>query len=420
MNGTGMGRREFIQRASLAFASCAVGHRSAFAAAGPTSPLVAAIEKTTLRGGPDEAAAWFHPRACCLPGRDGPVVFMTLQDIRGSDFFGPVHWMESRDLGRTWTEPLPVPALGRIVLAPGSVEGVCDVVPEYHPPTRSVLALGHNVFYNGPRFHKEQPPRCPVYSVWRNGQWSPRRKLVWDDPRGAYIYSNGCSQRLTLPDGDILLTFSFCANKGDRHAVMGVRCSFDGETLAVKACGEPLTHEQGRGLLEPSLVQFDGRIFMTLRAEDERAYVTTSRDGLRWEPKRAWTWDDGEPLITASTQQHWLAHSAGLFLVYTRKDKSNAHVFRWRAPLFMAQVNPRTLQLERSTERVVFPLVGDVVREPGRPESGIYEMGNFHTTHVSPDESWVTVGEWRPRNANKGDLLAGRIRWSQANRLAPG
>ena len=45
-------------------------------------------------------------------------------------------------------------------------------------------------------------------------------------------------------------------------------------------------------------------------------------------------------------------------------------------------------------------------------------MGNFHVTHASPAESWVTVGEWQPRNGIKGDLLLARIRWAVPNRIA--
>ena len=416
MNHASLDRREFLHLTSLAAAGFALWPKPGFAAAKQDPSLIASIEKVVLRHGPDETAAWFHPRACMVPGRDGPVVFMTLQTIMGSDYFGPVHWMESRDRGRTWTEPQPVPALGRVKLSHGGDEGVCDVVPDYHAATRSILAMGHNVFYNGPRFHSDQPPRWPVYSVWRNGAWGPRRKLEWNDPRGSYMYSNGCSQRIMLPNGDILLTFTYGA-KGTPRTVSGVLCSFDGETLAVKEVGEALTHDKGRGLLEPSLTQFGGRFLMTIRAEDERGYVTTSDDGLRWAPKQAWRWDDGEPLTMSTTQQHWLTHSGGLFLVYNRKDPSNEHVSRWRAPLYLAQVDPKTLRLQRATERIVFPLVGEVVHEPGRP--GVYEMGNFHTTNVSPDESWVTVGEWRPKNASKGDLLLGRVRWNQPNRLAP-
>jgi acetyl esterase/lipase len=76
-------------------------------------------------------------------------------------------------------------------------------------------------------------------------------------------------------------------------------------------------------------------------------------------------------------------------------------VVRWRSPLWMAQVDPATLRLRRDTERVVLPLVGDGVNDPKR----VAIMGNFHTTSVTPDESWVTVGEWQPMNGIKGDLL---------------
>jgi len=377
---------------------------------------IASIEKVTLRRGRDGSGpTWFHPRACVVPGNDGPTVLMTLQTIMGSDYFGPVHWMTSRDLGKTWTEPEPVPSLGRVKLPNGVEEGVCDVVPEWHPPTKTVLALGHNVFYSGPKFSKDQPPRCPIYSVWRNGQWGPRRKLEWNDPRGAYIYSNGCGQRVVLPNGDILLAFTYGDTKTKPRSVAGVVCAFDGDTLTVKQVGEAITHDKGRGLLEPSLVRFGKKFFLTLRAEDERGYVCASEDGLHWTPKQPWMWDDGEPLVMSTTQQHWLPHSDALWLVYTRKDTSNINVIRWRSPLWMAQVDVNTLRLRRATERVVLPLVGDGVNDPDR----VALMGNFHPLNVNATESWVTVGEWQPKNGIRGDLLLACIRWTKPNKLAP-
>jgi hypothetical protein len=44
-------------------------------------------------------------------------------------------------------------------------------------------------------------------------------------------------------------------------------------------------------------------------------------------------------------------------------------------------------------------------------------MGNFHTINASREESWVTVGEWQPRNGINGDLLLARIRWNKLNAL---
>ena len=404
---TDSSRREFL--ATLATGAAALSARGAEAAS-----LIASIEKITLRRGRDGSGpTWFHPRCCVVPGAGGSLVFMTLQTISGSDYFGPVQWMTTRDLGRTWTEPQPAPPLGRVKLADGRTEeGVCDVVPEWHAPTKSVLALGHNVFYAGPKFSVDQPPRWPIYAVWRDGQWGPRRKLEWNDPRGAQIYSNNCGQRVVLPNGDIQMAFTFGATKKEARAVAGVRCAFDGETLTVKQVGEPIFNAKGRGLLEPSVTQFQGRFYLTLRAEDDRGYVCASDDGLAWSPKQAWAWDDGTPLAMSSTQQHWLAHSDGLFLVYNRKDASNVNVIRWRAPLWIAQVDPKTLRLRRDTERVVLPLVGDGVNAP----DDVAYSGNFHPVNVTADEAWVTDGEILPKRGWKGDLLLARIRWAKPNR----
>ena len=44
-----------------------------------------------------------------------------------------------------------------------------------------------------------------------------------------------------------------------------------------------------------------------------------------------------------------------MFLVYTRKGANNDHVFRHRAPLFIAQVDPGEAALIRSTERILVP-----------------------------------------------------------------
>lgn len=380
---------------------------------------IASISRSVLRRNRngEEGVTWFHPRACRIPGENGnDEIFMNLQSIGGSDYFGPVHWMSTSDYGASWNEPAPVPPLGRIPVPghPGLEAGVCDVVPQYHPPSSSVLCMGHVVFYSGPRFSKgEQLARYPVYAVKRSdGSWSERRILEWDDPRGAFIYSNNCGQRVTLPDGDILLAFTYGAESKARM-VSGVHCRFDGEQLTIKEVGPSLTNPAGRGLLEPSVTRFGDRFYMTIRAEDDRGYVTVSDDGVHYEPQKAWAWDDGELLTMSTTQQHWLTHSGALYLVYTRKDDSNSNVIRWRSPLWISQVDPESMTLIRSTEQIVFPLQGDGIAEP----DGVPLMGNFHVTTVSPDESWITVGEWLPKREARGNLLLARVRWSEPNRM---
>ena len=111
-----------------------------------------------------------------------------------------------------------------------------------------------------------------------------------------------------------------------------------------------------------------------------------------------------QPLGNYNTQQHWVTHSEGLFLVYTRRGANNDHVFRHRAPLFMAQVDPERLAVLRETERILVP------------ERGA-RLGNFGVTQVSPDETWVTVAEWmQPKGCEKygsdGSVWVARIHWA--------
>jgi hypothetical protein len=381
--------------------------------------LIKSITKETLwRNRDGKSLTWFHPRACMVPdGKGGRKALMALQEIGGSDYFGPVHWSESTDLGRHWENPQPIPSLGRIPepKQPGLMAGVCDVVPQYHPQTGTVLAMGHVVFYRGPRFSKnDQLSRYPVYAVQKaDGTWGPRRILAWDDPRGGFIYTNNCGQRIVLPNGDIMMSFTFGPDSKNRM-VAGVLCSFDGEELKIKKVGPPLELKKGRGLLEPSVTRFGGKFHITIRAEDGHGYHSTSANGLDWQPKQQWTWDDGTKVPMSTTQQHWLTHSEGLFLVYTRKDQSNSGVIRWRSPLWLAQVNSKTGRLIKATEQVVLPVMGDGVKDA----NSVALMGNFNVTNVSPDESWVTVGEWMPRRGARGDVLLARIKWSRKNRLA--
>lgn len=382
-------------------------------------PLIVSISKETLfRNRDGRSRTWFHPRACMMPGSDGrPIALMNLQEIGGSDYFGQVHWSLSEDLGKTWSDPQPIAALGRAHV-PGREDGlkaaVCDVTPQYHPQTGTVIALGHVVFYKGAYFaRKEQLARYPIYVTRAmDGAWSERKILEWDDPRVGHIYSNNCGQRVILPNGDVQMSFTF-GPKAEHRMVAGVHATFDGEQLEVREVGPALHHPKGRGLLEPSVARFGDEFWMTIRAEDSRGYVSVSNDGLNWEEKRAWAWEDGTPLDMSTTQQHWLTHSDGLFLVYTRKGSSNVNVIRWRSPLWVARVDVKRRCLIKSTEQVVLPLVGDGVSDPDK----VALMGNFNVTNASPEESWVTVGEWIPRDGYRGDVLLARIRWSKPNRL---
>src|SRR5690606_23391275 len=126
--------------------------------------------------------------------------------------------------------------------------------------------------------------------------------------------------------------------------------------------------------------RFGGTYFLTLR-NDEAGHVATSADGRAFGPPAPWTFDDGAPLGNYNTQQHWVTRADGLYLAYTRRGADNDHVFRHRAPLFIARVDPQKLRVIRATERVLVPNRGA-------------RLGNFGVTEVGPGETWVTVTEW--------------------------
>jgi hypothetical protein len=197
--------------------------------------------------------SWFHPRPCMVPAKNARLALMTLQSISGSDVFGPVHWTQSQDLGETWSEPQPIPGFARRNLGDGQEEGVCDVVPEYHASTNTVLAIGHNVYYRRGVLARPQGSRWPVYTVRAaSGSWSPSEKLTWNDPRGAFIYTCGCAQRVALPDCDVLIPLSFGPEESQPRSVTTVRCRFDGTQLGIREAGNELTGRVGRGLLAQS------------------------------------------------------------------------------------------------------------------------------------------------------------------------
>lgn len=104
----------------------------------------------------------------------------------------------------------------------------------------------------------------------------------------------GCTQRVDLPNGDVLLPIRYWRDpKVHRYTSVVARCGLDGKTLTYKEHGTEHTIPTGRGLYEPSLAQFKGRYFLTLRANGS-AYVTRGKDGIRFEPIREWKFDDGK------------------------------------------------------------------------------------------------------------------------------
>jgi hypothetical protein len=373
----------------------------------------------------DGRTCWCHPRAGIVPGAGAsglPRVVMTINtlDVAGSDIFKAVYAMRTDDLGKTWTEPREVAALSpRHETIDGQERpvAVSDAWPRWHTASKTLLATGHTVVYT-PDWKVAHPrPRRTAYAVYdsRTDTWEPWRKM---EMPGGEKFDNagaGCVQRFDEPDGSILLPIYF-SPPGKSSSVTVTRCAFDGRDLRFQEHGNELSVvDKTRGLHEPSLARFGGEYYLTIR-NDDCGYVTRSKDGLHFEPIQPWKFDDDADLGNYNTQQHWVAHSDGLFLVYTRRGANNDHVFRHRAPLFMARVDTARLRVVRETERILVPQRGA-------------RLGNFGVTDVGPTETWVTVAEWMQTwgpnyvlpvdnpYGSDGTVWIARIRWDKVNKL---
>ncbi len=369
----------------------------------------------------DGKQCWTHPRAGIVPSQvagGAPRVVMTMNSLQvsGSDVFQGVFGLHTGNLGQSWSEPTELKSLApRYETIDGARRPVAlsDFTPAWHAASGKLLGTGHTVVYT-PEWKVTLPrPRHTAYSIYdpATHTWQAWQKMEMPQGEKFHNAGAGCTQRFDLPGGEILLPIAFRPSGKNSSGVTVVRCGFDGDKLSYLEHGDELfVNDKTRGLHEPSITRFNGRYLLTIR-NDKQGFVTHGRDGLKYAPLAPWTFDDGSDLGNYNTQQHWVTHAGGLFLVYTRRGANNDHVFRHRAPLFMAQVNPDRLCVIRETERVLVP------------ERGA-RLGNFGVVHVSPQETWVTTAEWmqtwgpnhvmavdNPHGSN-GSVWVARIAWN--------
>ena len=374
-------------------------------------PAAFRIENQTILTSP-KGIYYSQTRATVLPGQPGRIL-LTAQEMEsaGTHAFRDLYQSISADGGRTWSTPVVIAPLKRAKMPDGFDHVMGDTTPLFHQKTGLVLSTGKTFsFKDGV---KEDRSREQVsYAVCdpskgANG-WSPLHTLelpAQDHSKSPILQPNsGCCQRVDDPSGDILLPIRYCRDpKKLNYTTTVARCKFDGKQLTYVEHGAELTVPQGRGLYEPSLTRFGGSYFLTMRA-DNSAYVARSKDGLNYEPVQPWKFDDGTPLGSYNTQQHWVTHSGGLYLVYTRKGAGNDHVFRHRAPLFIARVDPQRLCVVRASEQVLVP------------EEGA-DLGNFGVVDISPGETWVVTAESPAKKQETNRVLIARIKWQEPNAL---
>lgn len=383
------------------------------------------VQLDTVREGYDGKQCYVQARAGIIPREHmPPIVVMTMNPlvITGSDVYLTVHDMRSDDLGRTWVGPTKHDTLARRPDAPIDGKpaeiGICDLWPKWHVASGKLLNIGHVVRYTDAKGPAKGTRRETCYTIYDPAArtWTPWERLMMPSGDETYPAGAGCSQRVDLANGEILLPVYGGQRLADdpyTHAKV-LRLGFDGRMLKVLEEGNQLRKDSKRGFAEPSLTRFRGKYYLSIR-HDDAGYCATSDDGLHFNTPRAWLWDDGTDLGNYNTQTHWVTHDDALFLVYTRRGANNDHVFRNRAPLFMAEIDPDTLRVRRATERVLIP------------ERGA-RYGNFGITAVSEHETWVTETEWmqtwkqasvvipvdNPYGA-KNRVYAARIQWEKPN-----
>jgi hypothetical protein len=377
------------------------------------------IERIVAQTGP-ENYYWMQSRPAMLPTPAGPRVVIVSQEIEkaGSHGFHDLYAVESSDLGKTWSEAKRIESLTRRKLPGGDELVMGDVTPGWHAATKTMLATGKTFTFRGGS-KEDRLAEQTSYAVFTPaanssaasdstaGTWSELGILALPekDKSGAPILSpnSGCQQRVDLPNGDILLPVRYrrVAKDASDYTTIVARCKFDGKTLTYVEHGSELHHTNGKGFGEPSLVKFRNKFYLTIRNE-AAGYVTAGDDGLAYPQPIQWTYDDGKQVPTYNTQQHWVANEGvGLYLVYTRRAEDNNHIFRHRAPLYIAQVDTEKLCLIRSTEQVLIP-------------HDHADLGNFGVAVVSPTETWVVAAEGLQLGKRKNDrnkVIVAKIVW---------
>jgi hypothetical protein len=374
-------------------------------------PVEFTVKLETVMKHDDGKFLWFHPRATAMPGG----VMMTIQKhLKVSDYYSGLHFMTREGVDGAWTGPLLTPELDWLKQPDGVTLSVADVTPGWHEKTGKLIAIGARVRYSpaGKQLDDVKRAHQTVYAVYdpKTSKWTPWRILELPAGEEFNFARNACAQWLVKPDGTLLVPLYIGKSTKDRFSTTVAECRFDGDKLAFVKNGSVLRLDVARGLYEPSLTVFGGRYYLTLR-NDVRGYVSVSDDGLQFAEPKPWTFDDGAELGSYNTQQHWLTHSDGLFLVYTRRGANNDHIVRHRAPLFMARLNTDKLHIIRSSEKIVVP------------ERGA-EMGNFGASAINANESWVTVSEGMfmkdsAKRGAEGATFVARILWSKPNQSLP-
>ncbi len=306
-------------------------------------------------------------------------------NVDGCDDFDCLQVNYSKDGGKTWSGFVPDKAFSlktqnEIRIAPS------DMTPLYHKATERFIVTGHTVnYFVGESFPIPvlQRKRCLPYAVFdrKSGKFGKLKELKLSDGIKYYDFGSGCSQCCELDNGELLIPISFREENALKTKIAVIRCSFDGDELKVLSVGGDIEVEESvRGLAEASIVFYNRKYYLTIR-DDDYGYISVSDDGENYSKPEILRWTDGEVVPTYNTQSHWFVCGGKLNLVYTRRDHTNNHIFRHRAPLFAAEFDTEKRGIVKQTEIVV-------VEQRGA------RLGNFGVCSINENTALVIASEW--------------------------
>ena len=394
---------------SARLASAADETASTDRTAGASSPAQLDIQRSVIVEG-DAEWDWTQARTAIVQRRDRAFAVTTMSRTAkvGSHGYHDVFAVFADLSSDQWTDPTAIPALRRTRHGDGYEVVAGDLCPIWHPLTGKVLITGKTFnFANGTQENILR--ELVAYTVFdpSTREFGPLKTLSMpeQDHSGHPIIAPnaGCHQQVILSDGTVLLPVRYQRSRTRRNYVsIVVKCRFDGDSLTYLEHGTEHSIPTGRGLYEPSVTAHNGSYFLTLRADDG-AWVARSTDGLHFADHVPWSFDNGLPLGSYNTQQHWLSLGKRLYLVYTRRGANNDHIMRHRAPLFISEVDAEQLTVLKQTEQIVVP-------------EDHATLGNSGVCRVSEHESWITVAEGRvshgKRKGENNRVILARIRSS--------
>ena len=338
------------------------------------------FSRTRLFPGFDGKFCKVCPSVASDGGKNQLIAYQKLL-LSGSDVVYGMLMTKSIDGGKTFSEHLVQTEIADVYH--DGLRTAYSAFLHYHKHSRRWFALGCSEDYADdslpivragtsltmPMFYPVDFENCRI----KKGQILPMPfPVIGAVPMGQIIEEE---------NGDILVPFSFTTDEHPIGSLLTARYRLTDTGITLVEAGMPIvTHTLARGYAEPSIAKLNGKYYMTIRT-DEMGMFAVSDDGLTFAEPRPWTWEDGSLIGNCNTQQHWIVSQNGLFLAYTRSGAHNDHVFRNRAPIFMARFDEERGCLLRDTEVILVPELGA-------------RLGNFAAFEPTDKEAWLITAEW--------------------------